>query len=132
MFKKYIFVLKKKHFCCKFTSFAVPLQWHPSITNKSKKCAVPLGEEINIDLKYLILTLNIDAPRDVPYFIEYGSHTSIVRTFILQFYLNTLFMNKVRLVHVTFAMSLGDYQGLDSNTDRKASALIAMLLPLGI
>ncbi len=32
---------------------------------------------------------------DIPYFIEYSAHMSIVCTFILQFYLNTLFMNKV-------------------------------------
>ncbi len=31
----------------------------------------------------------------IPYFIECSVYTSIVRTFILQFYLNTLFMNKV-------------------------------------
>jgi hypothetical protein len=31
----------------------------------------------------------------IPYFIDYSAHMSIVRTFILQFYLNTLFMNKV-------------------------------------
>ncbi len=31
----------------------------------------------------------------VPYFIEYSAHMSIVCTFILQFYLNILFMNKV-------------------------------------
>jgi hypothetical protein len=28
------------------------------------------------------------------YFIQYSVHVSIVRTFILQFYLNTSFMNK--------------------------------------
>ncbi len=32
---------------------------------------------------------------EVPYFIMYSAHTSIVRTVILQFYPNTLFMNKV-------------------------------------
>jgi len=32
---------------------------------------------------------------DILYFIEYSVHMSKVRTFILQFYLNTLFMNKV-------------------------------------
>ncbi len=34
-------------------------------------------------------------PVNVPYFTEYSVHTSIVRTFILQFYLNTVYMNKV-------------------------------------
>jgi hypothetical protein len=29
------------------------------------------------------------------YFIKYNAHMSIVRNFILQFYLNTLFMNRV-------------------------------------
>jgi hypothetical protein len=28
------------------------------------------------------------------YFIEYSVHTNIVHTFILQYYVNTLFMNK--------------------------------------
>jgi hypothetical protein len=36
-----------------------------------------------------------DLAEEVPYFIEYSTRMSIARTFILQFYLNTLFMNKV-------------------------------------
>ncbi len=36
-----------------------------------------------------------DLVRNLPYFIEYNVRISIVHTFNLQFYLNTLFMNKV-------------------------------------
>jgi hypothetical protein len=32
---------------------------------------------------------------NIQHFIKYSAHTSIVCTFILQFYLNTLFMNKL-------------------------------------
>jgi NAD binding domain of 6-phosphogluconate dehydrogenase len=36
-----------------------------------------------------------DLAEEVLYFIEYSTHMSIVRTFILQFYLNALLMNKI-------------------------------------
>jgi hypothetical protein len=42
----------------------------------------------------------------LPYFIKYSRHTSIIHTFILQFYLNTLLMNKVSECYLPSIMGM--------------------------